>query len=137
MNIVRRDFLSGAGVVCCAIAGGAAAKASDSPAVPAEPDTLLAVFAKRQTVRRYKPDAVPKEHIRKILDAARRGPTCMNQQPWIFLVVQDKAKIEEMKKRTLDSLSRRFDGAAAEVCELRERARTLHCAFCGFRSSLP
>jgi len=44
MNTYRRDFLSGAGVVCGTIAGGAAAEASDSPAAPAEPDVLLAVF---------------------------------------------------------------------------------------------
>jgi nitroreductase len=111
MDLTRRDFFCGAGVACGTIAGSAAAKASDAPA---DPDAFLAVFAKRQTVRRYKSDPVPREHIRKILDAARRGPTCMNQQPWIFLVVEDKTKIDAMKKRTLDSLSRRFDEYAAK-----------------------
>lgn len=63
---------------------------------------LLAVFPKRRTVRRYKPDAVPDEHLRQILDAARTGPTCMNQQPWKFMVIRDRAKIAAMKKRTLE-----------------------------------
>jgi nitroreductase len=63
---------------------------------------LLALFAKRQTVRRHKMDPVPDEHLRLILDAARRTPTCMNQQPWKFLVVRDKAKIERMRARTAD-----------------------------------
>ncbi len=71
-----------------------------------DPTALLSVFAKRQTVRRYKADPVPDEHLRQILDAARWGPTCMNQQPWTFLVVRDKAKIEEMKKRTLEMVAR-------------------------------
>ncbi len=114
MDISRRGFLYGAGILCGAIAEGGTADAMDSPDISIDPDAFLAVFSKRQTVRRYKPDPIPKEHIRKILDAARRGPTCMNQQPWMFLVVQDKAKIEAMKKRSLDSLSRRFDEAAAK-----------------------
>ena len=114
MDITRRDFFCGAGVVCGTIAEGGSVGVVDLPGTPIDPEAFLAVFAKRQTVRRYKPDPVPGEHIRKILDAARRGPTCMNQQPWVFLVIQDKAKIEAMKKRSLDSLSKRFDEAAAK-----------------------
>ncbi len=114
MDISRRGFFYGAGVLCGTIAEGGTPNATDSPDVSIDPDAFLAVFSKRQTVRRYKPDPIPKEHIRKILDAARRGPTCMNQQPWMFLVIQDKAKIEAMKKRSLDSLSKRFDEAAAK-----------------------
>jgi len=114
MDITRRDFFYGSGILCGTIAEGGIANAMDSRDTPIDPDAFLAVFSKRQTVRRYKPDPVPKEHILKILDAARRGPTCMNQQPWMFLVIQDKAKIEAMRKRSLDSLSRRFDEAAAK-----------------------
>lgn len=114
MNITRRDFFCGAGLACGTIAEGGIVSGMDSPGSPIDPDAFLSVFSKRQTVRRYKPDPVPREHILKILDAARRGPTCMNQQPWMFLVIQDKAKIEAMKKRSLDSLSRRFDEAAAK-----------------------
>jgi nitroreductase len=77
-----------------------------------DPDAFLAVFAGRQTVRRYRSDPVPEEHVRKILDAARRGPTCMNQQPWIFLVIRDRAKIEAMRKRTMEGTLKYFDGLA-------------------------
>ena len=119
MDITRRDLFCGAGVLCGTMAEDAIARASDSPGMPVDPDTFLAVFERRQTVRRYRPDPVPKEHIRKILDAARRGPTCMNQQPWRFLVIQDKAKIEAMKKRSLDSIARRFDEFAAKNKDLK------------------
>lgn len=114
MIITRRDFFYGAGILCGTIAEAGIVNAMDSRDTPIDPDAFLAVFSKRQTVRRYKPDPVPKGHILKILDAARRGPTCMNQQPWMFLVIQDKAKIEAMRRRSLDSLSRRFDEAAAK-----------------------
>ena len=71
-----------------------------------DPASILSVFARRQTVRRYKPDPVPQQHLLQILDAARRSPTCMNQQPWTFLVVRDRAKIEAMKKRTLETVAK-------------------------------
>jgi nitroreductase len=71
------------------------------------------MFAQRQTIRRYKPDPVPDAHLRQILDAARRGPTCMNQQPWKFLVIRSRAKIEAMKKQTLGLLAKRYEEAAA------------------------
>lgn len=83
-------------------AGGSLAFAS-AQAAPTEPagKALLDVFAQRQSVRKYLPTPVPDEHIRMIIDAARRAPTCMNEQPWKFLVVRDKTKRDEMKKRTL------------------------------------
>ena len=33
----------------------------------------------------------------------------MNQQPWTFLVVRDRAKIERMRKRTLENIVKYFD----------------------------
>lgn len=112
MPTTRRKLFQYAGIATGAIAVTPLSAAS--PQAEPDPGALLAVFAKRQTVRRYKPDPVPEEHLRQILDAARRGPTCMNQQPWKFLVIRDKAKIEAMKKRTLDLLAKRFEAYAAQ-----------------------
>ncbi len=114
-----------------AAAGGAvAATKARAAAEPCDPSGLLAVFAKRQTVRRYKPDPVPEAHILQILDAARRGPTCMNQQPFKFLVVRDKAKIEAMKKRQFEKLEKNFIEAKekAKISEeelLKRKAKTV------------
>lgn len=41
---------------------------------------------------------VEKEKIIKVLEAGRRAPSWGNVQPWRFIVVQDKAKIEELAK---------------------------------------
>jgi nitroreductase len=95
-----------AGVAGGTLATNAAPLAAGPAGQAPDPSALLTVFAKRQTVRRYKADPVPDQHLRQILDAARRGPTCMNQQPWKFLVVRDRAKIEQMKKRTLERLKK-------------------------------
>ena len=41
----------------------------------------------RRSVRKYKNQAVDKDDILKILDAANWAPSAMNWQPWEFLVV--------------------------------------------------
>ena len=75
-------------------------------------------------MRRYKPDPVPEEHLRRILDAARRAPSSGNQQPWRFLVVRDKAKIERMRASCLERMEGRMrDLTAAERDARLGRAR--------------
>ena len=53
---------------------------------------------KRVSIRRWKPVPVEKEKIVKVLEAGRRAPSWGNVQPWRFIVVQDKARIEELAK---------------------------------------
>jgi nitroreductase/ketosteroid isomerase-like protein len=67
-----------------------------------EQSYLLNIIRNRRTVRKFKPDAVPEEHIRKILDAARYAPTAGNQQPWRFLVIRDRAKLDRLGEEALD-----------------------------------
>ena len=54
---------------------------------------------KRRSIRNFKPDPVEREKIEKILEAARRAPSWGNTQPWCFIVVQDKARIEELANK--------------------------------------
>jgi nitroreductase len=86
-----------------------------------DPDAFISVFTDRRTVRRYKSDPVPEEHLRQILYAAGRGPTCMDQQPWKFLVVRDKEKIARMKKMTLDQVLGRFGDGESERKSVTKR----------------
>ncbi|MGJ5820791.1 nitroreductase family protein [Paludibaculum fermentans] len=102
MSTTRRGYVRGAGMACAGMFMEAAASTA------AESPDLLSLFAKRQSVRRYKPDPVPQEHLTRILDAARRAPTSGNQQPWKFLVVRDPAKIAAMKARCLQSYESRL-----------------------------
>ena len=53
---------------------------------------------KRVTIRRWKQQPVEKEKIVRVLEAGRRAPSWGNTQPWRFVVVQDRAKIEELAK---------------------------------------
>jgi nitroreductase len=53
---------------------------------------------KRVTIRRWQPIPVEKGKIIKVLEAGRRAPSWGNVQPWRFVVVQDRAKIEGLAK---------------------------------------
>ena len=43
----------------------------------------------QRAIRRFKPDPVPDELVRQVLDAAIRAPSGGNSQPWSFLVLKD------------------------------------------------
>lgn len=51
-------------------------------------DTLETIFARR-SVRRYRPDPIPAEDLRQILEAGRQAPSAANRQPWHFVLVGD------------------------------------------------
>jgi nitroreductase len=56
------------------------------------------VVRSRRSVRKFKPDPVPEKDVLAILDAARMAPTSGNQQPWKFMVIRDRNKINQMKE---------------------------------------
>ena len=58
---------------------------------------MTSIF-KRRSVRRYTDRKVEKEKIDRMLRAAMQAPSACNQQPWEFLVVEDKATIEKLAK---------------------------------------
>ena len=51
---------------------------------------------KRVTIRRWQQKPVEKEKILQVLESGRRAPSWGNVQPWRYVVVQDKAKIQEL-----------------------------------------
>ena len=68
-----------------------------------EQEFLFNIFKSRRSIRKFKPTQIPQEHILKILDIARTAPTAGNQQPWKFLVIQDRDKILQLKERQIVS----------------------------------
>jgi nitroreductase len=107
---------------CLTFAGLAGSSLLVTAAEPAADGDFLALFAKRRSVRRYKPDAVPEEHLRRILDAARRAPTSGNQQPWKFLVIRDRVKIDRMKALCAARIDTRLKDMPAADRETRRKA---------------
>ena len=62
---------------------------------------LMDVIKKRRSVRKYKPDPVPDEDIKYILEAARLAPSWANTQCWHFIVVTDEQKRQEIAKDSM------------------------------------
>ena len=56
------------------------------------------VILERRSVRKYKDRQVPENILRRILEAGRFAPSAGNAQPWKFVVVRDKAMIDEMER---------------------------------------
>ena len=43
----------------------------------------------RWSIRKYRPEPIPDEKLRNILEAARLAPSAGNRQPWRFVVIQN------------------------------------------------
>jgi len=88
---------------------------------------LFDIIHSRRTVRSYKSTPVPEEHLMRILDAARMCPTAGNQQPWKFLVIRDRKKLDMLKTEALnwyvDSYRSRTDPPEQDIDSAKERVR--------------
>jgi len=51
---------------------------------------------KRRSIRQYENEEIGKDTILKILDAGRYAPSAYREEPWHYVVVQDKAKLKEI-----------------------------------------
>jgi len=49
------------------------------------------VVRTRRSIRSFKPEAIPDEVLRRVLEAVRIAPSGSNRQPWKFIVVKDEA----------------------------------------------
>ena len=52
--------------------------------------TVTEAIRARRSIRKYKPDPVPPEHVRLLLEAAMMAPSAVNTRPWEFAVIRDR-----------------------------------------------
>lgn len=57
---------------------------------------FLELARERRSIRKFKPDPVPDEYIRNILEAARWAMSGANGQPWEFIVIKDPVTKKKM-----------------------------------------
>jgi nitroreductase len=72
---------------------------------PSNAAHLFEIIRTTRSMRRLKPDPVPNELIRKILEAGVRAPSGGNMQRWRFLVIRDpkvKETVGALYKRAWD-----------------------------------
>ncbi len=65
-------------------------------------NSVFKIIQKRYSVRKYKPDPVPEEKLKKVLEAARLAPSAHNAQAFKFVVVKDKEKRRQLARAALN-----------------------------------
>lgn len=66
---------------------------------------VIEALQSRRSIRAYKSQAVERETIAKILEAANRAPSWANSQPWEFFVATGEP-LERLRKRFLDNFDK-------------------------------
>jgi len=69
----------------------------------------------RRSVRNYAPEEIGRDIIQALLDAAVHAPTAVHEEPWAFVVIQDKTIL----KRLSDSAKKLLASGADNIHPLR------------------
>jgi len=59
--------------------------------------TMQAILTRR-SIRKFKSDIVPRKVIDEILHAAMQAPSAYNQQPWQFIVIEERKILDAITK---------------------------------------
>ncbi len=89
----------------------------------------------RRSVRRYLPDPIPEEDLKKILEAGTWAPSAGNVQPWEFIVVKDEKTKDLLAEAALGQYFITEAPIVVVVCaneseserSYGDRGRTLYC----------
>ena len=81
-------------------------------------DTILS----RRSIRKYTAEPVSDEMITRFLEAAMSAPSAGNEQPWHFVVIRERAILDEIPKFHRYSQMLREAPAAIVVCGNMRRA---------------
>lgn len=97
-----------------------------APAAPFSPAERAAVYKAIETRRdvrdQFRPDPLPDDLVRRLLQAAHAAPSVGFMQPWSFILVDDA----DVKQRAWEAFSRANDEAAAMFSDAqRDRYRSL------------
>ena len=67
---------------------------------------FLDVVRRRKTTNGpFRPDPVSEEHQRLLMEVAGRAPSQLNSQPWRFVVVDDRAVIDQVAEISGSSMT--------------------------------
>ncbi len=59
-------------------------------------DGIMHALLERRSIRRFTPDPVGPEILGALLEAARWAPSGLNNQPWRFVTVEKREKLDEL-----------------------------------------
>ncbi len=84
---------------------------------------FLDLVGNMRAMRRLKPDPIPMELIRKVLDAGVKAPSGMNLQPWGFLLIRDPDSRRWFGEQYKKAMLSRFVGFEAAEDDPSPNAR--------------
>ena len=89
---------------------------------------LASHIGKRRSIRRYRPAAIRRSVVKRMLAAATRAPSAHNRQPWRFAVLDDEASKDRLaaamgERLRKDRMADGDDVAAIDADVVRSRAR--------------
>jgi len=93
--------------------------------MPKQPGLFATLYTAR-ALRRFKPDPVPDDVLFQLLDAAIRAPSGQNAQDWRFIVVRDRAMLDDMQRWSQTPWQRylgRYGGDSAAIDTLPRSQR--------------
>lgn len=102
-----------------------------------EPATdLFSVIHARKSVRQFTGAPVSKEQLDKVIRAGMAAPSAVNKQPWSFVVVTDRKKLDALAAGLPNSRGLDKAGAVIVVCADPEQANLKSKDFAVIDSSL-
>lgn len=57
----------------------------------------------RRSIRKFRSLTIEKDKVDKLLRAAMQAPSALNQQPWEFIVIEDKESLQKLSRSMLDA----------------------------------
>ena len=86
---------------------------------------LLEMLKHRRSVRDYTGEAIPKEHLDRILAAGLLSPSGRSRKPWELVVVQDRDTLKELVKcregaSNIGHYSKKDDNRGVRTCQNSE-----------------
>lgn len=84
-----------------------------------EINDFIKLLKARRSMRRFKTDPVPDEHIMKILEAARWSMSGANGQPWEFIVVKDPATRNKIVESYQEKTEHVYELEMSRIPEMR------------------
>jgi coenzyme F420-0:L-glutamate ligase/coenzyme F420-1:gamma-L-glutamate ligase len=74
---------------------------------------MIEIIFSRRSVRKFKPEPVPEEVVRRILESAHAAPSAHRSQPWRFVVLRDGAARRSLAERMAEAYARDADQISA------------------------
>lgn len=71
--------------------------------------SVIDAIHRRRAVRDYTNQKIDQTTIHTLLDAAVHAPTAMHEEPWSFVIVQDKKILDRLSKRIKELLAKETD----------------------------